>query len=83
MVAWINQYSYVLITTVLTVFIGFGAARVFSWRIAIAIIAILLVGFTFFLRSQSVKHIGLETKSDWNNILVAGTPVVLQLYSEY
>ena len=83
MLAWVNQYSYVLVTTLLTVFIGFGAARIFSWRISIAIIAILLVGFTFFLRSQSVKNIGLETKSDWNNTLVAGTPVVLQLYSDY
>jgi hypothetical protein len=43
MFAWVNQYSYVLITTVLTVVIGFGAARIFSWRISIAIIAILLV----------------------------------------
>ncbi len=83
MFAWINQYSYVLIATILTVFIGLGAARVFSWKIAIAIIAILLVAVTFFLKSQSVKHIGLETKSDWDNTLVAGTPVVLQLYSEY
>tara|TARA_B110000438_G_C15633434_1_gene572031 strand:+ start:402 stop:653 length:252 start_codon:yes stop_codon:yes gene_type:complete len=83
MFAWVNQYSYVLIAIVLMILIGIGATRIFSWKVSILILVVLLVLFTVFLRSQSVKHIGLETKSDWNNILVAGTPVVLQLYSEY
>mgnify|MGYP001365940144 CR=1 FL=1 len=83
MFAWINQYSYVIIAIVLMAIIGFGSSRVFSWKVSMVIVLILIIVFTAFLRSQSVKNIGIETKSDWDKLLDSKVPVVLQLYSDY
>ena len=83
MFAWVNQYSYVLIAIVLMILIGIGATRIFSWKVTILILVVLLVAFTVFLKSQSINNDQVETRSEWNTILRSTSPVVLQLYSEY
>ena len=83
MFAWINQYSYVLIAIILMVFVAVGSTRIFSWKVTILILVVLLVAFTVFLKSQSINNDQVETRSEWNTILRSSSPVVLQLYSEY
>ncbi len=83
MFAWINQYSYVLIAIILMVFVAVGSTRIFSWKVTILILVVLLVAFTVFLKSQSINNDQVETRSEWNTILRSTSPVVLQLYSEY
>ena len=83
MFAWINQYSYVLIAIILMVFVAVGSTRIFSWKVTILILVVLLVAFTVFLKSQSINNNQVETRSEWNTILRSTSPVVLQLYSEY
>ena len=83
MFAWINQYSYVLIAIILMVFVAVGSTRIFSWKVTILILVVLLVAFTVFLKSQSINNDQVETRSEWNTILRSTSPVDLQLYSEY
>ena len=83
MFAWINQYSYVLIAIVLMILIGIGATRIFSWKVSILILVVLLVAFTVFLKSQSINNDQVKIRSEWDTILRSTSPVVLQLYSEY
>ncbi len=83
MFAWVNQYSYVLIAIVLMILIGIGATRIFSWKVSILILVVLLVAFTVFLKSQSINNDQVKIRSEWDTILRSTSPVVLQLYSEY
>ena len=83
MFAWVNQYSYVLIAIVLMILIGIGATRIFSWKVTILILVVLLVAFTVFLKSQSINNDQVKIRSEWDTILRSTSPVVLQLYSEY
>ncbi|MFL2756390.1 MAG: hypothetical protein ACJ0BE_03920 [Dehalococcoidia bacterium] len=83
MFAWINQYSYVLIAIVLMILIGIGATRIFSWKVSILILVVLLIAFTVFLKSQSINNDQVKIRSEWDTILRSNSPVVLQLYSEY
>ena len=83
MFAWVNQYSYVLIAIVLMILIGIGATRIFSWKVSILILVVLLVAFTVFLKSQSINNDQVKIRPEWDTILRSTSPVVLQLYSEY
>ena len=83
MFAWINQYSYVLIAIILMVFVAVGSTRIFSWKVTILILVVLLVAFTVFLKSQSINNDQVKIRSEWDTILRSTSPVVLQLYSEY
>lgn len=83
MFAWVNQYSYVLIAIVLMILIGIGATRIFSWKVSILILVVLLIAFTVFLKSQSINNDQVKIRSEWDTILRSNSPVVLQLYSEY
>ena len=83
MFAWVNQYSYVLIAIVLMILIGIGATRIFSWKVSILILVVLLVAFTVFVKSQSINNDQVKIRSEWDTILRSTSPVVLQLYSEY
>ena len=65
------------------VFVAVGSTRIFSWKVTILILVVLLVAFTVFLKSQSINNDQVETRSEWNTILRSTSPVVLQLYSEY
>ncbi len=83
MFAWINQYSYVLIAIILMLFVAVASTRIFSWKVTILILVVLLIALTGFLKSQSINNDQVETRSEWNTILRSTSPVVLQLYSEY
>ncbi|MAU64530.1 MAG: hypothetical protein CL882_00710 [Dehalococcoidia bacterium] len=83
MFAWINQYSYVLIAIILMLFVAVASTRIFSWKVTILILVVLLIALTVFLKSQSINNDQVETRSEWNTILRSTSPVVLQLYSEY
>lgn len=81
---WLNQNSYVLVAFILFIIAlavvgGFFRRRPVAWG-ALGLLAVALVAGNLFLR---VGVSDIETAAQFDQLLAAHQPVVLEVYSNY
>ena len=77
----INQYSFIFVGLFILVFVPVITWQLFGYKwatVTFAIAFVSLVGFQLIASTNSNK---ISTPKDFSNVLSAGKPVLLELYS--
>ena len=83
MYSLLNQYSFVVIASLMLPICWVVASRIMPWKGAVFTLFVLLIALVAFQQYQSFRHTAVETQKDWNEQLALGEPILLELYSDY
>ena len=82
MFAFLNQYSYILISLFILTMAFFLVYRTFSIKTALLSVLILVIIGVFFQNSLTSSSDELKDISTWESLHNSGRPVLLYLYSD-
>ena len=82
MFAFLNQYSYILISLFILTIGFFLVYRIFSIKTALLSVLILLIIAVFSQNFLTSSSDGLKDISAWESLPNSGRPVLLYLYSD-
>lgn len=79
----INGYSLVAMGLLVLVIVALLTSQLFSLKWVVAIVAITSVSMVLFQLSASTKASTISSPENFNNALMSGKPVFVQLYSNF
>jgi len=79
----INQYSLVFSLFLIGPVSWIVISRTLDWRWATLFQVCIVIGALLFFFTQSSKASVIDTRSEWDGALSSGTPMLVELYSDY
>ena len=79
----INTYSLIALGVLIILIMGLIIGQVFGRYPGVATVTIGLVTLIAFFFAGHTSNQGISTNDDFDNMLTAGTPTVVELYSNF
>ena len=79
----INQYSLVFSLLLVGPVSWIVISRVLDWRWGTLLLACFLIGALLLFYTQSSEASLIDTRSEWDGALSSGTPMLVEIYSDY
>ena len=83
MVFLINSYSFVALGLIVLLIIAFLTVRLFGLQRAVVVVVVTFVLLVVFQLMASTEANSVSCPEEFNNVLMSGKPVLIELYSNF
>ncbi len=79
----VNSYSFIALGLIVLLIIAFLTVRLFGLQRAVVVVVVTFVLLVVFQLMASTEANSVSSPEEFNNVLMSGKPVLIELYSNF